>query len=150
MVTDTHRIFAMYRKQFSQLSNLHGVKEVKQTEIHIEEPPVPDPSIFEVEMANEKLKTHKSPGTDQIPAEMIAAGVEQFDVRSINLYILFGIRRNFLRSGRRQSLYLFMRRVIKQIIVIIEASLFSTAYKFWSNILLSRLTPKAEEINGGH
>jgi len=43
-----------------------------------------------------------------------------------------------------------MRRVIKQIIVIIEASLFSTTYKILSNILLSRLTPKAEEIIGDH
>jgi len=29
---------------------------------------------FEVEMANKKLKRHKSPGTDQIPAEMIKSG----------------------------------------------------------------------------
>jgi len=46
---------------------------------------MPEPRAFEVEMATEKLKTQKSPGTDQIPAELIAAGVEQFDVRSINL-----------------------------------------------------------------
>jgi hypothetical protein len=29
---------------------------------------------FEVEMAIEKLKGHKSPGIDQIPAELIKAG----------------------------------------------------------------------------
>jgi hypothetical protein len=29
-------------------------------------------------MAIEKLKKHKSPGIDQIPAELIKAGVEQF------------------------------------------------------------------------
>ena len=85
MVTDTHRIFVMYRKHFSQLLNLRGVNGIKQTEIHIAEPLVPEPSAFGVEMATEKLKTHKSPGTDQITAELITAGVEQFDVRSINL-----------------------------------------------------------------
>jgi hypothetical protein len=43
-----------------------------------------------------------------------------------------------------------MRRVMKQIIVIIEASLFSTTYKIPSHILLSRLPLKAEEIIGDH
>ena len=38
------------------------------------QPHVPKPSAFEVEMAIEKLKRHKSPGTDQIPAELIKAG----------------------------------------------------------------------------
>jgi hypothetical protein len=31
----------------------------------------PEPSAFEVELAIEKLKSHKSPGTDQIPAVLI-------------------------------------------------------------------------------
>ena len=34
---------------------------------------MPDPSALEQEMATEKLKRHKSPGTDQIPAELIKA-----------------------------------------------------------------------------
>jgi hypothetical protein len=42
--------------------------------IHTAEPPVPGPSAFEVEMAIEKLKGFKSPGTDQIPAELVKAG----------------------------------------------------------------------------
>ena len=33
-----------------------------------------EPSAFEVELAIEKLKSHKSPGIDQIPAELIKAG----------------------------------------------------------------------------
>jgi hypothetical protein len=35
---------------------------------------VPEPSAFEIEMAIEKIKRHKSPGIDQIPAELITAG----------------------------------------------------------------------------
>ena len=41
---------------------------------HTAEPLVPEPSVFEVELAIEKLKSHKSPGIDQIPAELIKAG----------------------------------------------------------------------------
>jgi hypothetical protein len=46
---------------FSQLLNVHGDYEVRQTEIHTAEPLVPEPSAFEVEMAFEKLKRHRSP-----------------------------------------------------------------------------------------
>ena len=48
-------------------------------------------------------------------------GVEQFTLRSKNLLILFGIMKNFLRSGKSQTLYLFIRRVIKQTVVNIQA-----------------------------
>jgi hypothetical protein len=61
-------------KYFSQLLNVHGDNNVKQTEIHTAEPLVPVPSAFEVEMAIKKLKRYKSPGIDQIPAELIKAG----------------------------------------------------------------------------
>ena len=43
-------------------------------EIHTADPLVPEPSAFEFEWAIEKLKTHKSPGTDQIPTELFTAG----------------------------------------------------------------------------
>jgi hypothetical protein len=35
---------------------------------------VPKPSAFEVEIATEKLKHHKSLSTDQIPTKLIKAG----------------------------------------------------------------------------
>ena len=35
---------------------------------------MPEPSAFEVEMAIGKLRRHKSPDIDQIPAELIKAG----------------------------------------------------------------------------
>ena len=38
------------------------------------EPLVPEPSASEVELAIDKLKSHKSPGIDQIQAELIKAG----------------------------------------------------------------------------
>jgi len=105
--------------------------DVRQTEIYTAEPLVPEPSAFEVEMAIGKLKGHKSPSIDQIPAELIKAGVEQFTVRPINLLLLFGVRRNCLRNGRSQSLYLSIRRAIKQIVLIIEAYHFCLLYTFY-------------------
>jgi hypothetical protein len=42
--------------------------------VHTAEPLVPEPSALEFDLAIEKLKSHKSPGIDQIPAELIKAG----------------------------------------------------------------------------
>jgi len=59
---------------FLSFLNVHGVNDVRQTEIHPPEPLEPEPSAFEFELAIEKLKSHKSPGIDQIQVEMIKAG----------------------------------------------------------------------------
>jgi hypothetical protein len=64
---------------------------------------VPEPSALEVELAIKNLKSYKSPGIDQIPAELIKAGGSTIPVQFINLSLLFGIRRNCLESGRSQS-----------------------------------------------
>jgi hypothetical protein len=56
--------------------NVHGVHDVRQMDIHTAEPLVPEPSLVEVKIAIGKLKSYKSPGTDQIPAELIKAGGE--------------------------------------------------------------------------
>ena len=66
MVADCQNILATWRNKFSQLLNIKGVNDVRQTEIRTAVPLVPNPSAFEVEMAIEKLKRHKSPGIDQI------------------------------------------------------------------------------------
>ena len=71
LVTDSRSILARWRNHFSQPFNVHGVSDDRQTETHTVEPPVPEPSAFEVEMAVEKLKRHKSPGVDQITEKLI-------------------------------------------------------------------------------
>jgi hypothetical protein len=52
--------------------NVHRVSAVRQTAEQL----VPDCSPFEVETAIAKLKRYKSPGSDQIPAELSQAGGE--------------------------------------------------------------------------
>jgi hypothetical protein len=56
--------------------NVHNVSDVRQIETHAAEPLVPDPSHLEVEISIAKLKKYKSPGSDQIPAELYQAGDE--------------------------------------------------------------------------
>jgi len=71
LVADCHSILVQWMNYFSQLLNVHGVNDVRQTEILAAEPLVPEPSASEVELAIEKPKNHKSPGIDQIQAELI-------------------------------------------------------------------------------
>jgi hypothetical protein len=57
--------------------NVHKVSDVRQIEIHTAEPlvlvPKPSPE-FEIAITN--LKIYKSPGSDQIPTDVIQAGGE--------------------------------------------------------------------------
>ena len=74
LVADPHSIMARWRNYFSQLFNVHGVKDVGQAEIHTAEPLVPEPRAAEFELAIDKLKNHTSPNIDQTPEELIKAG----------------------------------------------------------------------------
>jgi hypothetical protein len=56
--------------------NIHNISDVRQIEIHTAETLVPGPSHLEVEISIAKLKNYKSPGSDQIPAELYQAGGE--------------------------------------------------------------------------
>jgi hypothetical protein len=59
--------------QFDRILDF-AVSDVRQIEIHTAEPLVHELSPLEVEIAIAKLKKHKSPGSDQILAELIQAG----------------------------------------------------------------------------
>jgi hypothetical protein len=69
---------ARWRKHFSQVFNVHGADDARQRVIHTAKPLVPEPSAFDVGMAIEKLKRYKTSGIDQILAELIKQGAEQF------------------------------------------------------------------------
>jgi hypothetical protein len=53
-----------------------NVSDVRWTEIHTDELLIQDARPFDFQIAIAKLKKYKSPGGDQIPAELIQAGGE--------------------------------------------------------------------------
>jgi hypothetical protein len=67
---ETHSILTKWRNPFSQLLNVHWVNDARQTEIHTAEPLVPETSASEFELAIEKLISYRSPGINQIPADL--------------------------------------------------------------------------------
>jgi hypothetical protein len=76
LLSDSQNILNRWKNYFSQLLNVHDVSDIRQIGVHTAETLVPGPSRLEVEIAVVKLKRYKSPGSDQIPAELIQAGGE--------------------------------------------------------------------------
>jgi hypothetical protein len=103
-------------------------------------------------MAIEKPERHNQQVLIKSQQKWLKQGVEQFTVRSIPLWIVCGIRRNCLRHGRSQSLYVpvYKKGNKTECSNYRSVSLLPTTYKILSNILLSRLTPYAEGIIGDH
>jgi predicted metalloendopeptidase len=76
LLADHQNVLNKWKNFFNQMLNVHGVHDVRQMDIHMAETLVPQPSLVEVEIAMGRLKSYKSPGTDQISAELIKAGGE--------------------------------------------------------------------------
>ena len=65
LLEEFHSVLHRCKHHFCQLFNLHDVKDVQHTELHIAEPAGPQPSVFEVETATETLERYKSQGTEK-------------------------------------------------------------------------------------
>jgi hypothetical protein len=74
LIADSQNVLNRWKNFFNQVLNVHGVHDVRQMDIHTAGPLVPEPSLVKVEIAIGKLKSYKSPGTDQIPVKLIKAG----------------------------------------------------------------------------
>ena len=102
-------------------------------------------------MASEKLKRHKSPGTDQIPAELITARGNK--IRSeIHKLISSICNKKELPEEWKESVTvpIYTKGDKTDCSNYGGIPILSITYKILSNILLSRLTPYAEEIIGDH
>jgi hypothetical protein len=131
--------------------NVHGVNDVRQTEIHTAEPLVPEPSDSEVEMAIEKLKRHKLPDIDQIPAELIKAGGRTICSEVHKLINSIWNKQELPEQWKESIIVPIYKKGDKTDCNNYRGiSLLSATYKILSIIILSRLTPYAEEIVGDH
>jgi hypothetical protein len=151
LVADSHRIMARWRNYFSQILNVHGVSDVRQAEIHTAEWLMPEPSALKVELATEKLKSHKSTGIVEIPAELIKAGSRTIHC-AIHKLIIDIWNEEELRKEWKESITVPIHKKTDKTDCnnYRGISLIPTTYKILPNILLSRLIPYAEEIIGDH
>jgi hypothetical protein len=126
---------------------VHNVSDVKQIEVHMAEPLVPGPSRLEVEIAIAKLKKYKSPGSDQIPAELIQAGAEML-LSAIHKLINSIWNKEELSDQWNESIIVpIHKKGDKTNCNYRGISLLSSPY-ILSNILLSRLSPYGDRLCG--
>lgn len=150
LVTNQSEILRRWAQYFDELLN-------DQQQQQLEAPPaadniiLPPPSIDETRNAIRRLKNHKSPGTDGIPAELIKYGgeylenivhrivTEVWDGESMPCEWNLGIICPIYKKG--DALNCSNYRGI---------TLLNTAYKIFSLILQERLVPFAERIVGDY
>jgi hypothetical protein len=151
LLADCQSVSNMWKNFFNQVLNVHGVHDVRQMDIHVAEPLVPEPSLVEVEIAIGKLQHYKSPGTDQIPAELIKAGGEILRSEIHRLIYSIWSKEELPQQWKESIIVPIHKKGYKTDCNNYRGiSLFSTAYKILSNILLARLTPYVNGITGDH
>jgi hypothetical protein len=98
-----------------------------------------------------RTKKYKSPGSDQIPAELIQAGGEIL-LSAIHKPINYVWNKEELPDKWKESMIIpFHKKSDKTDCNNYRGiSLLTTSYNILSNILLSRLSPYIDEINGDH
>jgi len=125
--------------------------DIRQRKIHTEELLVPEVSALEVQMAIKKLKKHNSPGSDQIAAELIKVGRRtiRFNIHKLTNSIW---NEEELPEEWKESIILSIHKKGDKTTCSNnrEISHVSTIHRILPNILLSRLTPYAEEIIRDH
>jgi hypothetical protein len=136
---------------FSQLLSDHNVSDVRQIEIRTDEPLVLCPSYLEVDIAIPKLKNYKSPGSDNIMAELFQARNETL-LSVIHKLITSICNKEELPNQWTESIITSVHKTGDKTDCndYRGLSLLSTSYKILSNILLSRLSPYIDKIIGYH
>jgi hypothetical protein len=115
--------------------------------MHTAEPFVPDPSASEVEVAIGKLKSCKSPGVDQVLAELIQAGGETLRSEIHKLIKLIWNKEELPHQWKESVVPIHKKGDKTDCSNYRGISLLSTSCKILSNILHARQTPYADEIN---
>ena len=123
------------------------LKDVRQTEIHTAEPLVPEPRASEIELAIEMLRSHKSPGIDQIPAELIKEGGKTIFCEIHKLIISIWNKEELPQEWKESIIVPIYKKGDKTDCSNYRGiSLLPTLYKILSNMLLSRLTHAAGQL----
>jgi hypothetical protein len=121
LLADPHKIFNRWKNYYCRLLNVYGAAGVRHTETRTTEPFVSDCNAFDCNIAMGNLKMYKSPGVDQILAEMFQAGekILRSEIHKRTKFIRN--KEELIYQWKESILYLFTKWVIKLTAVITEA-----------------------------
>jgi hypothetical protein len=130
---------------------VHNVSHVRQIKVHTAEPLAPGPSRLDVEIATVKLKNYKSPGSDQIPAELNQVGGEILLSETHKLVNSVWNKEELPDQWKESIIVPIHKRTNKTYCNNYRGiSLLSISNTILWNILPSRLSPYIDEIIGDH
>jgi hypothetical protein len=151
LLADPQNVLNRWKNFFNEMLNVHEIHDVRQMDIHTAEPLVPEPSLVEVEIAIGKLNSYKSPGTHNIPAELIKVGDETLYSEIHRLIYCTWNKEELPQQWKESTIVPIYKKGDKTDCNNYRGiSLLSTAYKILPNILLAKLTPYVNEIIGDH
>jgi hypothetical protein len=131
LVADSHSVLNRWKSYFCHLLTVHGVNDFREAELHTAGTLLSEVSSFEFQIAIEKLKGYKSPGTDQLLAEVIQAGDNSLHsgIRKLINYIY---SREELSQQWKESITepIYKKGEKTDFSVYTEISLLQTTYKF--------------------
>jgi hypothetical protein len=151
LIADPQNVLNRWKNFFNKVINVHGVHDIRQMDIHTAEPLVPEPSLVELEIAIGKLKSYKSPGTDQIPVGLIKARGEILYSEIHRLICCIWNKEELPQQWKESITVPIYKKGDKTYCNKYRGiALLSTANKILSNILLARLTPYVNDVIGDH
>lgn len=154
IINEKARILGRWVEHFDELLNQSVEKEADQptqTEAPDDEPETGPPTLEETKRAIERLKNNKAPGSDGIPSELFKHGGEAL-VDEVHKLMVKVWNTEGMPQEWKIGLICPLHKKGSQL----ECSnyrgitLLNVAYKIFSNILASRLTPLAESTVGNY
>jgi hypothetical protein len=98
LLADSHNILNRRKSYLSQLLNVHNVSDVMQREVHMAETLGPGPSRLKLKLLLQSLKGINRQVMTKFRQNLFRQEVKHYCLRSINSFVLFGTRRNWLIS----------------------------------------------------
>lgn len=152
LITTNEELAKKWGDYFDILLNCEAPDEVFNLNLETgEEQECPEPSLDEIRSQINILKNHKSPGEDQIHAELLKKGGEEMTFRLWKLIHRIWISEKVPEDWKIALVCPIYKKGDKQDCNNYRGiALLSVAYKVFTNCILSRIRTKSEQIIGNY
>ncbi|CAI6370121.1 unnamed protein product [Macrosiphum euphorbiae] len=152
LITTNEELAKKWGDYFDTLLNCEAPDEVYSLNLVAEEEQeCPEPSLDEIRFQIKILKNHKSPGEDQIHAELLKKGGEEMTFRLWKLIHRIWLSEKVPEDWKIALVCPIHKKGDKQDCNNYRGiALLSVAYKVFTNCILSRIRTKSEQIIGDY
>ena len=153
LLGDMKSILNRWKNYFNNVLNINDREQdsFNENTIHTAEPFIVEPDELDIKFIIEELKSHKAPGIDGIPAELIKSGGPSLCAAVHKLILAIWRQEKLPREWKESIIIPIHKKGEKTNCSNFRGiSLLPTCYKILSKILLKRLNIYAKEIIGDY